>query len=221
VEKLGAVSVTLESAAPGKMWHQPDYDGLWETAVELDVPLSIHGNQSKSGEPAAFERYSTMGGAFIALHHAINFPIENMISLGHLMVSRVLDRFPTVRLSILEGNCGWLPFWLDRLEKCVEGRQAVTFDDKPLRAGPREYFQRQCFIACDADEPSIEFCISYIGDDNIVFNTDYPHADAPDPWEPVPQMANQPISQESKRKIFWDNSVRLYGSRLLERQKAA
>ena len=41
-------------------------------------------------------------------------------------------------------------------------------------------------------------------------------ADAPDPWEPVPQMLDQPIPEESKRKIFWDNSVALYGDRLLK-----
>jgi len=217
VEQLDAVSVTLESTAPGKMWHYADYDNLWETAVELDFPLSVHGSQSKSGEPATYERYNNVGGPFIALHHAINFPFEDMITLGHLMLGGIMDRFPTLRFSFLEGNCGWLPFWLNRLEKCVEGRQAVTFDAEPLKASPQEYFRRQCFIACDADEPSIKFTTEYIGDDNIVFNTDYPHADAPDPWDPVPQMIDQPISTESKRKIFWDNSVKLYGPRLLQR----
>ena len=50
VEQLDAVSVTLESTAPGKMWHYADYDSLWETAVELDFPLSVHGSQSKGTE---------------------------------------------------------------------------------------------------------------------------------------------------------------------------
>ena len=57
----------------------------------------------------------------------------------------------------------------------------MTFDAEPLKATPYEYFDRQCFIACDADEPGIKFCIEHVGDENIVFNTDYPHADAPDP----------------------------------------
>ena len=80
---------------------------------------------------------------------------------------------------------------------------------------PQEYFARQCYVAADADEPSIGFVINYVGDDNIIFNTDYPHPDAPAPEEPVPNMLEQPISDESKRKILWDNSVGLYGPRLL------
>ena len=216
MERLGALSIVLATAAPGKWWHYPEYDQLWQTAVELDFPLSLHGNGTQSGEPAANARYDNMAGAFEGLHHAMNFPIENMISFGHFIFSGILDRFPTLKLSILEGNCGWLPFWLNRLETCCEGRQANTFDAQPLKESPQEYFKRQCYIACDADEPSIKFTIEYIGDDNIVFNTDYPHADAPDPWEPVAQMVAQPISEESKRKIFWDNSVGLYGKRLLQ-----
>jgi len=138
-----------------------------------------------------------------------------MISIGHFMYSGILDRFPKMRISILEGNAGWVPFWLNRLEKCCEGRQAVFFDEKPLQATPQEYFQRQCFVAADADEPSIDFVINYIGDANIIFNTDYPHPDAPAPEEPVPNMLKQPISDQSKKRILWDNSVSLYGPRLL------
>ncbi len=46
-------------------------------------------------------------------------------------------------------------------------------------------------------------------------------ADASDPWEPVAQMVAKPISEESKRKIFWDNSIGLYRERLLEAVKTA
>jgi len=216
VKELGAVTVIIATPSKGQMWHEPQFDQVWQTASELDVPLSLHGSATRSGDPASYARYNGLGGPFEALHHAINFPIENMISFGHFVVSGILDRYPKLKISILEANCGWLPFWLSRLEKCVEGRQSNTYDSEPLKATPWEYFQRQCFIAADADELGIKFCIEHVGDDKIVFNTDYPHADAPDPWEPVPQMVDQPISEESKRKIFWDNSVALYGDRLLE-----
>jgi predicted TIM-barrel fold metal-dependent hydrolase len=156
-----------------------------------------------------------MGGAYNALTQAIEFPIENMISLGHLMFSGILDRFPKLRVSVLESNCGWMPFWLSRLDKCSSGRHSVFFDAEPIMSMPSEYFQRQCFVACDADESGIKFCIEQLGDDNIVFNTDYPHADAPDPDKPVPEMIAQPIGDESKKKIFWDNAITLYGQRLI------
>jgi predicted TIM-barrel fold metal-dependent hydrolase len=216
VEKLGAVTIIISTPAPGHWWHMPEFDPVWQAAEELEIPLSLHGNETQTADPATFARYNGMGGPFEAMHHAINFPMENMIGMAHFMLGGILDRFPTLKLSILESNCGWLPFWLSRLENCTHGRQEVTFDADPLGATPFEYFNRQCFIAADADELGIKFAIEHVGDDRIVFNTDYPHADAPDPWEPVPSMLQQPISDESRRKIFWDNSVSLYGSRLLE-----
>ena len=215
VERLGAVSIFLPAAIPDKMWHHPDYDPMWQAAEELGVPLAVHGVSSASGQPLANARYDPLDGAFIALGETIGFPFENMMNLGHFMYSGILDRFPNLRLLILEANSGWVPFWLNRLEKYCEGRQSVFFDDHPLKHSPQEYFLRQCAVAADADEPSIKYVVDYIGDDNIVFNTDYPHPDAPATSEPLANMMEQPLSDESKRKILWDNSVKIYGERLI------
>ena len=215
VSELGAVSVFLPQAIPEKMWHHPDYTKVWETVTELDVPISVHGSSSASGDPWANARYSPHAGPFIALGQAIGFPFENMINLGHFMYSGILDRFPKLKLLILEANSGWVPFWLNRLEKYCEGRQSVFFDEHPLGCTPQEYFLRQCAVAADADEPSIKYVVDYIGDDNIVFNTDYPHPDAPATNEPLANMMEQPLSEDTKRKILWDNSVKIYGERLV------
>ena len=215
VSELGAVSVFLPKAIPEKMWHHPDYTKVWETVTELDVPISVHGSSSASGDPWANARYNTYAGPFIALGQAIGFPFENMINLGHFMYSGILDKFPNLKLLILEANSGWVPFWLNRLEKYCEGRQSVFFDEHPLDMTPQEYFLRQCAVAADADEPSIKYVVDYIGDDNIVFNTDYPHPDAPATNEPLANMMEQPLSEDTKRKILWDNSVKIYGERLV------
>ena len=215
VSELGAVSIFLPKAIPEKMWHHPDYIKVWETVTDLDVPISVHGSSSASGDPWANARYNTYAGPFIALGQAIGFPFENMINLGHFMYSGILDKFPKLKLLILEANSGWVPFWLNRLEKYCEGRQSVFFDEHPLKMTPQEYFLRQCAVAADADEPSIKYVVDYIGDDNIVFNTDYPHPDAPATNEPLANMMEQPLSEDTKRKILWDNSVKIYGERLV------
>ena len=51
VEKRSAVSIFLPRAIPDKMWHHPDYDQVWQTAVDLEVPLAIHGIDSASRMP--------------------------------------------------------------------------------------------------------------------------------------------------------------------------
>jgi predicted TIM-barrel fold metal-dependent hydrolase len=49
----------------------------------------------------------------------------------------------------------------------------------------------------------------------MVWNSDYPHPDAPEPAEALSDLDHQPISEDAKRKILWDNAVKLYGSRIL------
>ena len=218
VEQLGAVTVGVPFVSKGRPWHDPAFDPLWQLAEELDFPLSFHG--VASGQPNTGARYAPrhlFSGQEVALGHAIGFSFENMISMGHVIYLGILERFPQLRVSFLEGNAGWLPFWLGRLDDhAIRGRrQGIWFDAEPLPLKPSEYFLRQGFIACDPDEFALKGVVDLVGDDNIVWNTDYSHPDAPDPDKAVSSLLEQPISEDSKRKILWDNAVKLYGERIL------
>ena len=218
IEQLGAVTVTMPKPSKDRPWHDPSYDKFWALAEELDFPVSFHG--VSSGDPHTGSRYQPrqrVSGPEVALDHAVGFPFENMISLGHLIFLGVLERFPKLRVSFLEGNAGWLPFWLGRLDDhgLRDRRQGMWYDIDPLPVSPSEYFLRQGFVACDPDEFHLKGVVDALGDDNIVWNTDYSHPDAPDPDRALPDFMEQPVSEASKRKILWDNPVRLYGQRIL------
>ncbi|MGH7845985.1 MAG: amidohydrolase family protein [Candidatus Binatia bacterium] len=78
-----------------------------------------------------------------------------------------------------------------------------------LTMAPSEYFRRQCFVSVEPDEVPARYLIDYLGSDQIVFSTDYPHGDAkyPDAVESFLKLA---LSDEDKRKILWDNCARFY-----------
>ena len=69
---------------------------------------------------------------------------------------------------------------------------------------------RNCYIATDADEESLRIVINEIGDDRIVVSTDYPHDDSLFPQATDAFLGLKGISDDSKRKILWDNCARLY-----------
>jgi predicted TIM-barrel fold metal-dependent hydrolase len=214
VEKLGAVSVRNPLLPEGKWLHQRENDRLWQLACELDFPISLHGEyRFRWFQP--FAALQKGEGAFSGLNHVIGFPFDNMAVLGHFIFGGILERFPKLRLGVLESNAGWAPFFLARMDDHTHGRQANFFDASPLPLKPSEYFRRQCFISADADEAALKYAVDFLGEDNIIFNTDYPHPDAPDPEMVMPALMAQPIPESAKRKIAWDNSVRLYGPRLL------
>jgi predicted TIM-barrel fold metal-dependent hydrolase len=141
--------------------------------------------------------------------------MDNMATMAHFIFGGVLERFPRLRLGILESNAGWVNFWLPRMDDHSHGRRLILGAGLPMK--PSEYVKRQCVISADPDEPGLDTIVNFLGDENLVWNTDYPHPDAPDPAQVLPWFADQPISDESKRKILWDNAVRLYGPRILER----
>jgi predicted TIM-barrel fold metal-dependent hydrolase len=80
-----------------------------------------------------------------------------------------------------------------------------------LKMHPIDYFRRQCYISADPDDPGIKQVIEVMGDDNIVTATDFSHPEGRRYARAVKEMLELPgVSEESKRKIMWDNALRLY-----------
>ena len=220
VEKLGAVSVRNPLLPEGRWLHEGDYKRVWATACDLDIPIAVHGEyrhrrfepfKATSGRDTDTDTKNMLSG----LHHAIGFPFDNMTTMGHFIFSGLLERFPALRLGILESHAGWVPFWVGRMDDHTHGRNAVMGAVNKLRLRPSEYFRRQCFISCDSDETSLRPAVDYLNGDNLVRNTDYPHPDAPRPEQALPLFDAQGLSPQAKRKILWDNSVKLYGERIV------
>ena len=86
----------------------------------------------------------------------------------------------------------------------------ATVAMESISKNPSEYFKDHCYVAVEADEYMGGWVAEQIGDDNIVFSTDFPHEDSRYPHA-VETFLELPFSEASKRKILWDNSARLYG----------
>ena len=75
-----------------------------------------------------------------------------------------------------------------------------------------DYFVRNCWISAESEDPYVADVIRWLGDSHIVFETDFPHPDSkyPRATEHFLNLLPDQISDESKRKILWDNAVDLY-----------
>ena len=81
---------------------------------------------------------------------------------------------------------------------------------RELKMAPSDYFKRQCFASVEPDETPAKYVIDYMGNDRLVFSTDFPHGDSRFP-DSVEYFLKMPISDEDKRKILWDNCANYYG----------
>ncbi|MGA7764414.1 MAG: amidohydrolase family protein [Candidatus Binataceae bacterium] len=140
----------------------------------------------------------------------VAFTVGNMFASTALIMGGVLERHPRLRVVHLESGAGWVPFWMDRLAASVQGGFR-GLDIPGLKRSPADYFRRQCFVSADPDDPFIKQTIEMIGDDSIVTATDFAHPEGRRYESAVKEILELPqVSRESKRKIMWDNALRLY-----------
>ena len=109
-------------------------------------------------------------------------------------------------MAFLECYCGWVSFLLHRLNNAMEKGRFPTAG----KLKPSEYFKRQCWISTE-HEKELPMIIDLIGDDNIVFSTDYPHGDSDFPHAVEEFLEMDGVPKESQKKILWDNCAQLYG----------
>ena len=125
-----------------------------------------------------------------------------------LITGGTFDRFPTLRVAFMESGCSWLPYWLYRMDEHVE---LVGWHDAPdLQALPSEYFKRQCFISVESDEALVGDVVNAVGDENILFSTDFPHPDSAYPHAVDTFLGLPGLTDQSRGKILFDNALRYY-----------
>lgn len=206
VVELGFTAVFLRPNPPraGLYWHQPVFDPLWEAIQALGVPVGFHEGVASHMPTVGSDRF---GDDHFALQHACSHSMEQMLAVEAMTLGGVLARFPRLKVAFLEGNGSWLPFWLWRLDEHWEN--PGKYENPGLALRPSEYFHRQCFVSVECEEWPIRQAVEACGADCFVFSTDYPHYDTKYP-EATAHFLKLPLTEESRRKILWDNCVRLY-----------
>ena len=131
-----------------------------------------------------------------------------------LIMSGVLERFPGLKVVSAELNCGWLPYFLRRLDERFIARgvrvHGSAFPTK-LNLKPSEYFRRQLYATFIDDT----FGIAHrheIGVENLLWSSDFPHSATfwPHSREKIAKDF-QGVDEADQQKILARNAAQLYG----------
>lgn len=181
------------------------YDPVYELLQDLDCAFATHEFMGLNAVSAGSERFRT----FTEWHTVVHSHEAQYASLS-MIVNGVFERFPRLRCAYMEAGCGWLPSWLHRIDEHLELAGPREFPELSMNA--TDYFRRNCWISTECEDPFVADVIRWLGDDHIVFETDFPHPDSkyPHATDHFLDLLPDQISDESKRKILWDNAVDLY-----------
>jgi predicted TIM-barrel fold metal-dependent hydrolase len=203
VNELGFKGIFIRpNPIKGRNIDDPYYDPLYNTVAALGVPLLVHEGSGAYLPTAGADRFP--GQWFFT--HTVSHPFEQMLASLSLICRGTLERHPDLRVVFLESGAGWLPYWLWRMD---EHHEILPFQVSWLKMRPSEYFRRQCFISFEADESRLGEVISSIGDEHVMFASDYPHWDATFPGVTDMILGREDLSAGTKRKIMGENAARL------------
>ena len=209
--KMGLPAIMIPTF-PGedKLYDLPEYDPLWARAQADSIPLVIHSGTVQGVEhifaATAFTRRGT--GALQTINDT--WPRR---SIGNMIFGGVFERYPGLKLGVIEYEIGWVPFHMRRMDNFYIDRQysrEIKFKDGKL---PSDFYRSNIFIQFSDDDGGIVYR-DLVGVDNMMFGTDYPHREStwPRSREVLGELLEgKGVSEEDQTKIACSNAAKAYG----------
>ena len=133
----------------------PDLDPLYAAAVELDMPLGVHGAPGIHLPKIGVDRFDN----YIQVH-CVSFPFDQMTAMTALVSGGVFDRHPKLRVAFLEAGVGWVPYFIDRMHEHYEKRG--DWIPNGWRRDPREYVEAgNIWVSCEPEEPILPAVVEH------------------------------------------------------------
>ena len=204
----GFVQVLMGSASDRPFGHR-SYHPIYEACVRHDLPLALH----LGGEDAGSSQPSTAAGhptTYFEWYGSL--PQSSMAHLLSMVCEGVFDRFPTLKVVLYESGIFWLPHLMWRFDKNWKAQRSET---PWVTEPPSHYLSRNVFLttyALEAAPPAdLRRGLEMVhAETQLLFSGNYPHWELGDPFEMI-----DPIPAEMRRRILVDNTLDVYGPRLL------
>ena len=186
------------------------WDPLWEVCCELGLPVHFHIGASLT-TMNYFGTYpwpSHDDDTKLAIGGTLLF-IGNARVVVNIICSGMLERFPELKVVSVESGAGWIPFILEALDYEMSENAPLARAALPLT--PTEYFRRQIYATTWFERTNLPSVVAAVGEDNIMFETDYPHPTClyPDPLKTAAETMRE-LSTTAQRKILGENAAKLY-----------
>jgi predicted TIM-barrel fold metal-dependent hydrolase len=217
---LGAAALMIASDPPRE--HSPThvgFDRVWAQAQEAGVPIVFHvGGErpmdpvyKKNGLPPVPDFHG--GDANFTSVSYMAIPYAPMQTVATMIIDGVLERFPQLRIGLIELGAAWVPGWMRSMDSAAEAfrRNEERLQNASLK--PSEYVRRQVRATPYPHEPA-GWIVEHAGPEVTMFSSDYPHVEGG--RNPLKRFENSlaGCSEAEKQAFYCDNFVDLMGPSL-------
>ena len=183
----------------------PDHDVLFAKAQELGVPLGIHPSlEPPWALPGRYDlQYVRKQGFFLN--------VTSSDSIRHALVSFMqygtFEKFPELKLVVLEVGAGWASYWLDRMDAVYD---SIIGRSLPMKERPSEYFKRNVWISADPDEKSLPAMVDLLGADRFFWASDFPHPDHTGNYIKELEQLTAQMPERARVQVLGENVRNVY-----------
>ena len=185
------------------LW-DPWWNPVWNAVAATGLPVHFHtigsGNRPDISKLAPKVQLAARAAGITNFQMVMSDVLLSMIFCG------VLERHPGFKIIIGEAGIGWIPYMLNRMDAEWEDQ----FKELDLKMPPSEYWHRQCYATYQTDPVGTKL-VDDIGEDNIMWGSDFPHPDGiwPDSQEYIRRELGH-LPAATRHKIVCDNAAKLY-----------
>jgi predicted TIM-barrel fold metal-dependent hydrolase len=183
--------------------HSGYWDPLWNVCQETDTVVNMHIGSSSTFPSTGPD--SPMITSTALVHEGSHRALVDWLCSG------VLGRYPTLRIALSEGQIGWIPFVLERLEWGWESHKGYARGN--LTEIPTSYYRNRVFGCVVNDVVGLRMR-DLVGMDQIMYEVDFPHGDSPWPESKLAlekMAANAGLSDDELYKLARGNAITCYG----------
>jgi predicted TIM-barrel fold metal-dependent hydrolase len=208
--KAGLRGATIWQVPPEELPFTSDhYEPFWAAAEEMDMPVNLH-ILSGHGYSARRAPAPAAGRGVDIARTSVNEKLyQAMDSLYDLIFSGVFERYPRLKMVMVENEIGWLPFLLEQWDYYFQ-RHGGGEQTLGLNRLPSEYFHDQVYATFFNDAVGGHL-LSWWGHDNCMWSNDYPHGNST--WGHSREIVARDLGDltaEVRAKLVRENVARLY-----------
>jgi len=185
--------------------HDPDnyWDPFFAACDETSTVVNMHIGSSSKMPSTSPDAPAAVGSS---LTH-----INAELSMTDFLLSGLFERFSNLKVAYSEGQIGWIPHLMHRMDVVWEENRGWGGVGDKVPNPPSSYFADHVF-GCFFDDPNGLKLIDEIGEDNITYESDYPHSDST--WPRTREIAEKQmagLTDEQRYKVVRGNAIRLFG----------
>jgi predicted TIM-barrel fold metal-dependent hydrolase len=197
------VQVIFSPRASDPVGHRR-YWPIYEAAERHNLPIGLHSAGFSGGHASTGSGWPTY---YMQEHYAFTTAMQNVVT--SLIFEGVFERFPRLKVVLIEGGFSWAPALGWRMDKHWERLRAEV---PHVKRPPSEYLRENFwFTTQPIEEPQnpehLADIIDWVGWDRLIFSSDYPHWDFDHPRHAF-KFA---LTDEQKAMVFRDNAKAVYG----------